>query len=344
MEIKLSELAGHLGIAIPDGSENIIITGVSPLETANGTEISFIKSEKFIKNLDRCKAAAVLMTEKISPPDNIIPLYVDEPYYFFIKLLEFFNPRSSEDIASGISPLSFVADKAQIGDNVSLAPFVFIGPEVSIGDNTSIGAGSVILKGSVIGTGCLIYPNVSVMDRSTIGNNVIIHSGVVIGSDGFGFHPHKGSIVKVPQIGRVEIGDNVEIQANCCIDRAVMGVTRIDSGVKLDNLVHVGHNVRIGSNTVLAGQIGIAGSTEIGKGVQAGGQAGFTEHIKVGDGVGVAGQAGVTKDVPPGIVVSGYPAKEHRKAILEEIHIRNLPNLKQKIKELEKRINELENK
>ncbi len=344
MEIKLSDLAEHIGVSIPEGSKNILINGISPVETATRTEISFIKNEKFLDKLEGCNAGAVLMTKGSTPPDNIIPLYVDKPYYYFIKLLEFFNPRSSEDIASGISPLSFVDDKAKIGSNVSLAPFVFIGPDVTIGEGTVIGAGSVILKGSSIGGECLIYPNVSIMDGSTIGKNVIIHSGVVIGSDGFGFYPSEGSIIKVPQTGRVEIGDNVEIQANSCIDRAVMGVTKIGDGVKLDNLVHIGHNVRIGSNTMLAGQVGSAGSVQIGKGVMAGGQAGFAEHIKVGDGAGIAGQAGVTKDVPPGIIVSGYPAKEHKKAIIEEIHIRNLPELKKRVKELEKRLSELENK
>ena len=344
MEVKLSELAELIGIEIPEESKNIIISGIAPLETATKNNITFITGDKFLKKLEECNAAAILIQKKFSPPDNIIPLYVDDPFYSYIKVLEYFNPRRAEDIASGISPHAIIEESAKLGSNVSVAPFVYIGADVTIGDNTTIGAGTVILKDSSIGSGCLLYPNISIIDRTSIGNNVIIHAGVVIGSDGFGFYPHKDTLIKVPQIGRVEIGDNVELQANTCIDRAVMGVTRIDTGVKLDNLVHVGHNVQIGSNTVLAGQVGIAGSVKIGKGVQAGGQAGFAEHIKVGDGAGVAGQAGVTKNVPPGIVVSGYPAKEHRTAILEEIHIRNLPNLKQKIKELEKRITELENK
>ncbi len=344
MKVKLSEIGKHLGIEVSEKGEDISITGVAPIEVAGKNELTFLSGEKYIKLLEKTDASAVLLKEGFNPPENTFPLYVDDPYFYFIKLLNFFNPRSPEDIASGISPLAVVDDSAIIGKNVSLAPNVVIGEGVNIGDNTVIGAGTVVMKNSEIGSGCIIYPNVSIIDRTTIGNNTIIHAGVVIGSDGFGFYPHGKSLVKVPQIGRVEIGDNVEIQANCCIDRAVMGVTKIESGVKLDNLVHVGHNVRIGANTVLAGQVGIAGSTQIGKGVKAGGQAGITEHISVGDGVGIAGQAGVTKDVPPGIVVSGYPAKEHRKAILEEIHIRNLPNLKTKIKELEKRILEFEKK
>ncbi len=344
MEIKLSELEKYLEIEIPAGSENIKISGVAPVDTAGKTDITFITGEKFLKKLENSNAAAVLIPKGFVPPDNIIPLYVDDPFYSYIKVLEYFSPRRSADIASGMSPLSFIDESAELGKDVSIAPFVFIGEGVIIGDNTTIGAGTAVLKGSSIGSGCLIYPNVSIIDRTSIGNNVIIHAGVVIGSDGFGFYPYKNTIVKVPQIGRVEIGDNVELQANTCIDRAVMGVTMIEAGVKLDNLVHVGHNVRIGTNTVLAGQVGIAGSVMIGKGVQAGGQAGFAEHIKVGDRAGIAGQAGVTKDVPPGIIVSGYPAKEHMKAIKEEIHIRNLPDLKMRVKELEKRINELENK
>lgn len=344
MEIRLSELSEKIGANTPDGSGDIIIKGVAPVETATKNDITFITGDKFLKKLENCNAAAVILPEKLTPPENIVPLYVDEPYYFFIKVLELFDPGSGREISPGISPHSFINESAVIGKNVSIAPFVLIGEKVIVGDNTTIGAGTVILKNSSIGTGCLVYPNVSIMDRTSIGNDVIIHGGAVIGGDGFGFYPHKKSLVKIPQIGKVEIGNNVEIGANTCIDRAVMGVTKIDDGVKLDNLVQIGHNVKVGSWTVMASMTGVSGSTEIGKGVKIGGQAGFGEHLKVGDGAGVAGQAGVTKDVPPGTIVSGYPAKEHMKAIREEIHIRNLPNLKDKVKELEKRISELENK
>jgi UDP-3-O-[3-hydroxymyristoyl] glucosamine N-acyltransferase len=180
------------------------------------------------------------------------------------------------------------------------------------------------------------------MDGCRIGDRVILHAGVVVGSDGFGFAPHEGSYRKIPQIGTVEIGDDVEIGANTCIDRAAFGMTRIESGTKIDNLVQVAHNVRIGANTVIAAQAGISGSTAVGKWVRMGGQSGLSGHLRIGDGSSVGAQAGVTKDVPAGETVSGYPAKNHMHAMRLEAALRGLPELMRKVKDQKKRIAELE--
>jgi UDP-3-O-[3-hydroxymyristoyl] glucosamine N-acyltransferase len=181
------------------------------------------------------------------------------------------------------------------------------------------------------------------MDCCTVGNRVIIHAGAVIGSDGFGFAPHDERLHKIPQIGRVVIEDDVEIGACTCIDRAAFGVTVIERGAKLDNLIQVAHNVRVGGQTVIAAQTGISGSSRIGRGVRIGGQAGISGHLSIGDGASVGAQAGVTKDVPAGETVSGYPAKSHMKAMRLEAALRRLPELMQTVKEQERRIKALEN-
>jgi len=213
---------------------------------------------------------------------------------------------------------------------------------VMIGKDTVIGPGTVVIAGSRIGSGCLFYPNVTIMDSCSVGERVIIHAGAVIGSDGFGFAPEGKTLRKIPQIGRVRIEDDVEIGACTCIDRAAFGETVIARGAKLDNLIQVAHNVKIGYSTVIASQSGISGSTTIGAGVKMGGQAGFAGHITVGDGASVGAQGGVTKDVPPGETVSGYPAKNHQQAMRLEAALRRLPELLKTVKQQEQRIDELE--
>ena len=195
-----------------------------------------------------------------------------------------------------------------------------------------------------MGRDCKFYPRMSTREYTKIGDRVIIHNGAVIGSDGFGYSKDGKVWKKIPQIGVVEIGNDVEIGANVTIDRARFGKTVISNGVKIDNLVQVAHNVKIGENTAIAAQAGISGSTEIGSGVQIGGQAGFSGHLTVGDNSVVGGQAGVIKNVPPAVFVSGYPAMDHGKAMKLQAHVGRLPVLKQRISELEKKIIELESR
>lgn len=342
MNITLKAVCELIGAECPPDAGDIVTGGVASLEEAGPADISFLSNPKYEKHLAGTGARAVIVTPDTPVPGAIIPLRVGDPYFAFLLLLNLFNNRTKDDVAQGMDARAVIHPSAVIGKNVSIAPCAVIGRGVTIGDNTVIGAGSVMLPGSAAGEECIIYPKVTIMDGCTVGNRVILHSGVVIGADGFGFAPHKGRYHKIPQIGTVRIGDDVEIGANSCVDRAAFGVTVVGNGTKIDNLVQVAHNVKIGAHTVIASQTGISGSTGIGDWVRLGGQAGLAGHITVGNGAMVGAQAGVTKDVPAGETVSGYPAKNHMQAMRLEAALRHLPDLLKKMKEQEKRIAELE--
>jgi len=342
MKCTLSKLCELIGATIPPNKGHLEITGVTAVEDAGPGDVTFISNPKYKKYLSTTKAGAVILPRGLKAPYPVVTLVVDDHYRAFLKVLEAFNTRSVLDIASGIHPDACIAPDAVIGENVSIGAFAVIGDQVTIGEGTTVGPCSVIMKNSRIGKKCIIYPNVTIMDSSGIGDRVILHAGVVIGSDGFGFAPYEGKFHKIPQIGYVDIGDDVEIGACTCIDRAAFGVTVIESGTKLDNLIQVAHNVRIGSDTVIAAQVGISGSTAIGSGIKIGGQAGFAGHIKVENGASIGAQAGVTKDVPAGETVSGYPAKNHMKAMRLEAAVRGLPALMKKVRQQEDKIQKLE--
>jgi UDP-3-O-[3-hydroxymyristoyl] glucosamine N-acyltransferase len=229
----------------------------------------------------------------------------------------------------------------ELGQDVSIAPLTFVGDRVRIGDRTTIMAGCVLGQEVTIGADALIYPNVTILDRCRLGNRVIVHSGTVIGADGFGFVPLPTGFHKIPQLGTVVIEDDVEIGANCTIDRAALGETRIGKGVKIDNLVQVAHNVLIGDHSIIVAQAGIAGSAKLGKGVALGGQAGIVGHIELGDRVQVGAQAGVTHSLPPGQVVLGSPARPHREFSTINAHLSKLPEIYQRLKQLEERVNRM---
>jgi UDP-3-O-[3-hydroxymyristoyl] glucosamine N-acyltransferase len=342
MSVRLDSICQLIGAEIPPNFENFEIRGVSSVEEAGPDDICFLSNPKYARFLDSSHTRAVIVSKETVIPSKFIPIAVPDPYFAFLQLLELFNTRTPLSVAAGIHPRAEIHPDAILGSGVSVGACAVIGAGVSIGDNTVIGPGVVILAGSRVGKDCLLYPQVTIMDGCSVGDRVILHSGVVIGADGFGFAPHGDHYYKIPQIGTVRIGDDVEIGANSCVDRAAFGVTSIGNGTKIDNLVQVAHNVSIGEHTVIASQVGISGSTTIGNWVRMGGQAGLQGHIKVGDKASLGGQAGVTKDVPPGETVSGYPAKNHMQAMRQEGALRNLPDLIKKVKAQEKKIEELE--
>lgn len=324
------------------GDEFTVITGVAGIKEACAGEITFLANPKYLPLIDKTRASAIITSRQIQGVSKPI-IRTENPSLAFAKVISSFTPAEVNH-PKGIHPTAIVGKKVSLGKNVALGPYVVIEDNVSLGDNSVIYYGCFIGSGTKIGSDTLIYPNVSIRERIIIGNRVIIHSGTVIGSDGFGYVAIKGAHHKIPQIGTVEIGDDVEIGANVAIDRARFDKTVISRGTKIDNLVHIAHNVVVGEDSIIVAQAGISGSTIIGKGVIIAGQAGLVGHITIGDGAILAAQAGVTKSVPANTTVSGYPAREHQSAKRINALVQNLPRLYETVKELKKKIEELQAK
>jgi UDP-3-O-[3-hydroxymyristoyl] glucosamine N-acyltransferase len=287
------------------GNRDSSITGVAPLAQAKCDQLSFLSNRKYAADLSATKAGAVLVPKNLEGNDDRW-IRVDDPYFAFARIMT--RWFSNRPVPKGISPKAVVSSSAKLGQNVVLGHFAIIGNEVVIGNNVTIFQGVSIEAGSVIGDDCIIYPNVTIYDGTRIGRRCIIHSGVVIGSDGYGFALHEGKHYKIPQIGIVRIEDDVEIGAGSTIDRAALGETVIGEGTKIDNLVQIGHNVKVGKHCLLVSQVGIAGSTELGDYVAVAGQSGFSGHLKIGNRVQVAAKSAVLADVPDDTKVMGSPA------------------------------------
>lgn len=312
------------------------ITGAAPLGDATENEISFFGDARYGSQLLSTRASAIFVPEDFSDSISIDRIRVKNPIRAFEQMVQHFAPPPIR-FAPGIHPNAVVSESAKLGRNVSVQPCAVIEPGAEIGDNTVIGAGSYIGHETVIGADCLIYPNVIIRERSKIGARVIIHAGTVIGSDGFGFEPEEGRYRKQPQSGIVQIDDDVEIGANVAIDRARFGRTWIQRGVKIDNLVHLAHNVVVGEDTLMAAQVGIAGSTRVGKRVIMGGQVGSVGHVEIGDNTILGAKTGVSKSISGG-AWWGIAASPMHHAKQQVIWVRNLGKLFARVRELEKKL------
>ena len=287
------------------GPRDRSIESVAPLGTAQPHQLSFLSNRKYAAELAATAAGAILVPKKLEGEDPRW-IRVDDPYFALARIMtRWFSDRPKP---KGISIKAVVAESARLGSDVALGHFATIGENVVIGNNVTVFQGVSIEAGSVIGDDCIIYPNVVIYDGTQIGNRCIIHSGVVIGSDGYGFATHGGKHHKIPQIGIVRVEDDVEIGAGTTIDRAALGETVIGEGTKIDNLVQIGHNVKVGKHCLLVSQVGIAGSTELGDYVAVAGQSGFSGHLKIGNRVQVAAKSAVLDDFPDDTKVMGSPA------------------------------------
>ncbi len=322
------------------GKDDKVITGTSGIKEAEEGDITFLANPKYAPLVNQTKASAIIVSRNYESCAKTI-IRTDNPSLAFAKVIDAFIPKDNFR-PKGIHPTVIVGKNVSLGKNVGIGPYTVIEDNVTIADDTIIYSGVFIGHDAKIGSSSLIYSNVSLREQVLIGNRVIIHNGAVIGADGFGFATIEGKHHKIPQIGIVEICDDVEIGANTAIDRARFNKTVIGRGTKIDNLVHIAHNVVVGENSLIVAQAGISGSTVIGNNVIIAGQAGLVGHINIGDGAVLAAQAGVTKSVPANTTVSGYPARKHEEALRVNACIQNLPKLCQQIRELKKKIEELE--
>jgi UDP-3-O-[3-hydroxymyristoyl] glucosamine N-acyltransferase len=336
-EYTVGELAAAVGGEVA-GNGGAVIRGVSGIREAGPDEVTFVANPKYKAALKATRAGAVV----VAPGTEAGPLTlikVPNPYAAFAKVLAMFAPPA--EAPEGISGFAYIHEKAKIGEDVAVGPFATIREDAVIGDRTALGAGTYVGRGAAVGADCLIYPNVTIRERVTVGDRCIVHSGTVIGSDGFGFATEGKVHHKIPQIGVVVIEDDVEIGANCAIDRATMGETRIGRGAKLDNLVQIAHNVKVGEGTLIAAQTGIAGSTVLGKYCVLGGQVGIVPHIEIGEGAILAAQSGVTKSIRNGETVFGRPARPLKEVKKREGRVALLEKYFKRVKELEAEIAEL---
>ena len=322
------------------GNGETLITGASGIREAAEGDITFLANSKYSSLMNKTRAAAIITSSDAQETTKPIIL-TQNPSLAFVKIISLFTP---DDIGhpSGIDFTAVMGKNVSLGKDVTIGAYSVIGDNVAIGDNVIIYAGCYIGHHTKIGSQTLIYPHVSIRERISIGSRVIIHSGAVIGSDGFGFITIKDMHHKIPQVGTVQIDDDVEIGANVTIDRARFDKTVIGGGTKIDNLVQIGHNVIIGQNALIVAQVGISGSTILGNNVTLAGQVGLAGHITIGDNAIVTACSGVAKSVPPDTMVSGAPARPYMINQRINASLQNLPKLFTMVRELKKRIEELE--
>ncbi|MEQ1662210.1 MAG: UDP-3-O-(3-hydroxymyristoyl)glucosamine N-acyltransferase [Thiobacillus sp.] len=342
MSVTLTELVARFGgELVGDGSQRI--SQVAPLDRAAGGDIGFVSQTKYLSQLANTRAAALILPLEARDASARPRILTANPYLYFARVSALLNPPVRPPV--GVHPAATVAADAQIAADASVAAGVVIGSGVQVGARTLIGANCTLGDGVRVGEDCVLHSNVSLYSQCQIGDRAILHSGCVIGADGFGFAPDEGRWEKIPQIGRVRIGNDVEVGACTTIDRGALEDTVIEDGVKLDNQIQIAHNVVIGAHTAIAACTGIAGSAKIGRHCTIGGAAMIIGHINIADGTHISTNTLITKSLTQsGSYTSALPFSDHASWQKNAVHMRNLDKLVMRIKQLEKRLSELESK
>jgi len=338
LEASIQEIADLVGGRVV-GDPETRITGISGLAEAEPGHVSFLANPRYVGLIAETRASAILVGEE--QDSDVVQVVVSDPDYAFAKVVEHFGPRP-RPLKPGVHPAAIIGEGVELGDEVSIGAYAVVADGARIGGGCRIYPHAYVGSDTRLGEDSIVYPHVTVRENCEIGARVILHSGAVIGSDGFGYATVEGVHHKIPQVGNVVVGDDVEIGANTTIDRARFGRTVIGAGTKIDNLVQVAHNVEIGDHCMIVAQVGIAGSTTLGRYVTLAGQAAINGHIAIGDQAIVTARAGVSKSVPPKTVVQGYPAQPIRSYQAQEVAIRRLPRTQDAVRELVKRVEELE--
>ena len=333
MEISLAELAAVLGGSL-EGPPERRVSGIKGLEDAGPSDLAFLANPKYARLLPQCRAGVVLVKPDQAVPEGLAVIRVADPYLAFAKVLTFATAKPHQ--ALGVHPRAVVEEGATLGAEVSVHALAYVGPGAVIGDRVVLHPQVHVGAGAAVGDDSVLHPGVVVYHGCRIGKRCIIHGGTVIGADGYGFVPDGDRHFKIPQVGIVQIDDDVELGAMNTVDRAATGRTWIKSGVKTDDHVHVAHNCVVGVNTLLVAQVGISGSTKIGDNVIIAGQAGIGGHLSVGDRAIIGPQSGVAKDVPAGAVLSGTTVMPHQLWLRTRLLIQRLPDLFERVGKLEK--------
>jgi UDP-3-O-[3-hydroxymyristoyl] glucosamine N-acyltransferase len=318
------------------GDGTLVVSGLASLQDAGPGQLSFFAKSRYLERARTSSASALIVPEDFAADGGPALLKVPDPYAAYAVVAALFEERETPPV--GVHPSSVLGPGVRLGEGVSVGPHAVLSEGVCLGDDACVGAGCFLGRGVRVGAGTRLSPGVKLLAGTSVGERCIVHSGTVVGADGFGYATSAAGHRKIPQLGRVRIEDDVEIGANCTVDRGSLGDTRIGRGTKIDNLVHVAHNVDVGEEVLIVAQVGISGSTRIGDRAVLAGQVGLAGHIEIGAGAKVAAQSGVSKSVPAGEEWFGYPARERRRAFRLNALYAKLPELYERLERLEARL------